>query len=826
MNLMKSRFLLLLTLLVVAFQLSAREVISLNESWISVCRPEGSADSIVSRHVVLPHNWNDYYGYRPGVANSDLFGTCRYERTFSVDRPNNESVFLRLEGVGSYLTVYVNGQEICKHKPAGMVVTTLDITSTLYSTERNRLTIICEHPSNAEDLPWVSDPANGMGVTNMPFGLFRDVSLEVTSAVRIEPDGVHVWTNDDCDTLFVETEVHNYANHPAECRLNTAFETLLSHKSFMLGAHLTETVLQKFAIKRFNLKKWSLDDPQYYKVVSMLMLGYQQVQSDKVETNVGISTIKWPARNADGSLTDSDPRFYFNGEPLLINATTEAEHNFGNAYALSQDECLRRVKVARYMGFNTFCDFAAPHNLDYKDAIDADGMLWYPQFSARVWHDTPAFRENFKALLTQWVKERRNSPAIILWGLQFENIMPADFVRECRDLIRKLDPRASRLVTTTSIEAPVSGGADWHLTANDPLLPTYGFSRTAGDSESEILFCEQLDIQMNNTWKNREKMCGHIQDALFSYVTPGRPMNKEQARPIDQVGPFSDHGIFTSFWEPTDAYYLYVAWGDFLHHVGQGGKASSTGKSAREMVAYGYVSDQIPLPDYLKDLDKSGKRSYAKTTPDLLGDSDRAYLYRINCGGDEVVDSHGQIWRGDDTRYFYNWTMAPQYENDHLSPALASQAVVPGEAMIPVDKTGKVADWAAREDQDLLRTYRWGRHDLRYTFIVPPSKAYQVDVYFVNTRHFVHKISYKTRAAKDGKLNINFKNIKIGQQKISAIAISMQRYDSSEYGSIDRRGNFTFKNSAEDVLRKLSPSSFGSPGYPYNQGLTWKLLSR
>lgn len=823
---MKSRFLLLFTLLFIAFQLSAREVISLNESWISVCSPEGSSDSIVSRHVVLPHNWNDYYGYRPGVANSELFGTCRYERTFSVVRPNNESVFLRLEGVGSYLTVYVNGQEICKHKPAGMVVTTLDITSSLYSTERNRLTIICEHPSSAEDLPWVSDPAHGMGVTSMPFGLFRDVSLEVTSAVRIEPNGVHVWTNESCDTLFVETEVHNYSNHPAECRLNTAFETLLAHKTFMLGAQLTETVQQKFAIKRFNLKKWSLDDPQFYKVISMLMLGYQQVESDKVETNVGINSVKWPARNTDGSLADSDPRFYLNGEPLLINATTEAEHNFGNAYAFSPDECLRRVKVARYMGFNTFCDFAAPHNLLYKEAIDNDGMLWYPQFSARVWHDTPAFRENFKALLTQWVKERRNSPAIILWGLQFENIMPEDFVRECRDLIRKLDPRASRLVTTTSIESPVSGGADWHLTANDPLLPTYGFERVAGDPKSEIKFCELLDKQMNTTWQNRDKMCGQIQDALFSYVTPGRPMTKEQARKIDQVGPFFNHGIFNSFWEPTDAYYLYVAWGDFLHHVGKGGKATGTGKSAREMVAYGYIADDIPMPEYLQDLDKSVKRSYAKSTPDLQGESDRAYLYRINCGGDEVVDSHGQIWKGDDTRYFYNWTMAPQYKDDHLSPALASQAVVPGNAMIPTEKTSKNADWAAREDQDLLRTYRWGRHDLRYTFIVPPSKAYQVDVYFVNTRHFVHRISYKTRAAKDGKLNINFKNIKVGQQKISAIAISMQRYDSSDYGSIDRRGNFSFKNSALNDLRKLSPSSFESEGYPYSEGLTWKALMK
>lgn len=823
---MKYRFLTLIALLMLVASLQAREVISLNESWISVCRPEGSADSIVQRHVVLPHNWNDYYGYRPGVANADLFGTCRYERTFSVSRPNNESVFLRLEGVGSYLTVYVNGEEVCKHQPAGMVVTTLDITPHLYDSERNRLTIICEHPSNAEDLPWVSDPSHNMGVTNMPFGLFRDVSLEVTSAVRIEPFGVHAWADKNLDTLYVETEVRNYSTHPAECRLNTAFETMMSHKTFMLGAQLSETILQKFAIKKLNLKKWELDNPQTYKVISMLMLGYQQVQADRVDTEVGFNTVQWPTRDSEGVLVGNDPCFYLNGKPLMINGTTEAEHNFGNAYAFSPDECARRVKLARYLGFNTFCDFAAPHNLSYQKAIDAEGMLWYPQFSARVWHNTPAFRENFKKLLTQWVKERRNSPGIILWGLQYDNAMPAAFVRECRDLIHKLDPRASRLVTVTGIEAPGVGGADWTLTPDDALLPTYGFTRTAGDPASEMKFCEQLDAQMNKTWKNRDKMCGHIQDALFSYVIPGQPAAAEQARKIDQVGPFANRGIFSAFWEPTDAYYLYVAWGDFLHHASQGGAATSTGKSALEMVAYGYQADEIPMPEYLKKYDKNPvKRSFARNTPGLQGDSDRAYLYRINCGGDEVTDSFGQIWMGDDSRFFYNWSMAPQYEADHLSPALASQAEVPGYAILPVTDDKKT-NWAAKEDQDLLCTYRWGRQDLRYTFVVPPSKAYQVDVYFVNTRHFVHKISYKTRAAKDGKLLINFKNIKVGQQKISAIAISMQRYDSSEYGSIDRRGNFSFKNSAIRDLEKLSPVHFGPAGYPYSEGKTWKEISK
>lgn len=826
---MKFRALCLLLLWSAFGGIQAREVISLNEGWISVCRPENREDSIVVRGINLPHNWNDYYAYLPGTTQNNLYGSCRYERHFTVNTSNNEAVFLRLEGAGSYVSVFVNGREVCQHQPAGMVTTILEITPYIYTGDRNRLTIICEHPSDNQDMPWVCDPEHGMGVTSVPFGLFRNVSLEVSSAIRIVPYGIHAWTNSACDTLYVETEVHNYSSHGAECRLNTEFETMMSHKSFVLGAHLSDTILQRFAIKKYNLTSWTPEKPKFYKVTSKLMQGFQQVLADQEDTQVGITSIKWPARHSDGTLANEDHRFYLNNQPYFINGTTEAEHNFGNGYAFSPEECERRVSVSRYMGFNTFVDFFAPHNLLYKEAIDKEGMLWYPQFSARVWHDTPAFRENFKKLLKQWVKERRNSPAVVLWGLQYENMMPADFVRECRDLIHQLDKHPSRLVTTSSILPSTKQGADWHLTASDPVLPTYGFSRSAGNSVSELHACELIHEQMSKSWINRHKMCGHIQDELFSYPTPGRPMTNEQARTIDQAGSFSDHGIFTSFWEPTDAYYLYLAWGSFLRHtIANGSIADSPGKNATEMVVFGYNADNMPLPEYLVTYDNQAmKRNYAKTTPILLGNTqDLAYLYRINCGGDEVTDSYGQVWMGDDTRFSSSWAQSSRFEGETLCPVLGSQAYVPGLAMIPLEGNPEKSQWVAKEDQELLRNYRWGRQDLKYTFPVPPGRVYQVDVYFVNTRHFVHKVSYKTRVGKDGLLTVNFQKIKIGQQKMSAIAIGMQRYDSSDYGTLDRRGNFTFKEATLKTLRELSPSHFGAKGYPYSEGLTWKEIGR
>mgnify|MGYP002231135296 CR=1 FL=1 len=68
------------------------------------------------------------------------------------------------------------------------------------------------------------------------------------------------------------------------------------------------------------------------------------------------------------------------------------------------------------------------------------------------------------------MKERRNSPSIILWGLQNESTLPADFAKECSDIIRKLDPTCGtmRLITTCN----GGEGTDWNVVQN--WSGTYG----------------------------------------------------------------------------------------------------------------------------------------------------------------------------------------------------------------------------------------------------------------------------------------------------------------------------------------------------------------
>ena len=224
-------------------------------------------------------------------------------------------------------------------------------------------------------------------------------------------------------------------------------------------------------------------------------------------------------------------------------------------------------------------DAHQPHNLRYQELIDKEGLLWWPQFSAHIWYDTPQFRESFKRHLIQWVKERRNSPSIILWGLQNESTLPADFAKECSDIIRKLDPTCGtmRLITTCN----GGEGTDWNVVQNwsgtyggkienygnelkqpDQLLNgEYGAWRTVGNHTGERYteekFCDILERKAQLAESVKDSVCGQFLWVLQSHDNPGRRQPDEGLRRIDKVGPFNHKGPFTTWEQPTDAFYMY-----------------------------------------------------------------------------------------------------------------------------------------------------------------------------------------------------------------------------------------------------------------------------
>jgi hypothetical protein len=572
--------------------LSAQEVRkneSLNNGWYTKM---DSSDNVATapfntkdwQLVNVPHNWDQYDGYRR-LKHGNEHGTAWYRKSFSLKNiDKTKRYFLWFEGVGSYATIWLNGKQVGKHA-GGRTTFTIDVTNAIG--EKNTLILKAAHPAMIDDLPWVCGGCSddrGFSEGSQPLGIFRPVHLITTSEVRVEPFGVHVWNDNKISgtsaVLHVETEVKNYASHAKKITVvNTLFDAsnkavdVLMQSVMLASGELKIISQQTEAIANPHL--WSLDNPYLYRLQTTIEENAKVSDLDTVA--YGIRWISWPQNRNDGS-----KQFLLNGKPVFINGTCEYEHMMGKSHAFSEAQIKARVKQIESAGFNAFRDAHQPHNLLYQKYWDHDGILWWPQFSAHIWFDTPEFRENFKTLLKEWIKERRNSPSAILWGLQNESVMPADFAKECSDIIRELDPTAGnqRMITTCN----GGDGTDWNVPQNwtgtyggDPntygedlkkqlLVGEYGGWRSLGlhaedaaqqKTNTEEKMTELMELKVKLGESVKDSTCGHFHWLFASHENPGRSQGGEGMRELDRIGPVNYKGLFTAWGEPTDAFYMY-----------------------------------------------------------------------------------------------------------------------------------------------------------------------------------------------------------------------------------------------------------------------------
>ncbi len=841
------------------------------------------SDAATWRSVSVPHNWDDYAGVRR-LVHGNLHGYAWYRRTFDVpETERDRRVFLFFEGVGSYATVWVNGQLAGQHA-GGRTTFTLDVTSLVRFDAPNVLAVRADPPPEITDLPWICggcSPKEGFSEGSQPLGIFRPVTLYTTEDVRVEPFGIHVW-HDAAITpalapVHVQTEIRNYGGARTltiDHRVHDpAGRLVVSHSAEHRRTEGAATWRDELAVPEPRL--WSLESPALYTLITEIRDGSRIL--DRVETPFGIRTIHWPAPDAP-----LPAPFVLNGKPVFINGTCEYEHNLGASHAFTPEQIEARVRQIRAAGFNAFRDAHQPHNLRYHPYWDREGVLWWTQFAAQVWFDTPEFRANFKQLLREWVRERRNSPSLVLWGLANESKLPTEFAAECTALIRELDPTTSsqRLVTTCN----AGTGTDWNVPQNwsgtyggkpeeyaedlkrQRLIGEYGAWRSLGlhseggfqmdgirsESRHDALMAQKIRLAESV----RAQVPGHFHWLFVTHENPGRAIGSKGQQgsdgwaELDRLGPANNKGLLTLWGEPTDAFFLYRAsyapksdpmvylvshtWPDRWDAPGvkrglevysncdevelfngagtrslgvrqQGGAGvpfrwDDVEITTNVLYAEGRLAGKTVARDaiYLKNLPAVPTAEHAALigpeTVTTRGEPGWNYLYRVNCGGPDLVDSHGQTWFADRDLASGDAWGSRSWAADYpaLPPRFGSQR----EFYEPVHGT---------RDEALFHTYRYGREKLRYEFTVPDSD-YRIELYFVEPWYgrgggdakrwrlfdvaindaivlrdvdlwseagYVHGVKkVVTARARDGRLVISFPRVASYQAVISAIAIA------------------------------------------------------
>ncbi|MDN3669538.1 malectin domain-containing carbohydrate-binding protein [Echinicola jeungdonensis] len=873
-------------------RLNAQEVrqeISLNQNWKTIAsgpKPlieknfeQPNFDDENWLKVDVPHNWDQYEGFRR-MKHGNRHGAAWYRKQIHLDPKNQgKQHFLFFEGVGSYATVYVNGEKVGEHA-GGRTTFTLDITDAVSFEGENTIAVKADHPAMIADLPWVCGGCSGewgFSEGSQPMGIFRPVSLVVTAPVRIEPFGVHIWSDEEISKeaaqLHINTELKNYGK---ETRKLTLVNRLLDAKGEEVDQQKQEISIAPGKIEKFqqatpvleNPHLWSPKDPYLYTMVTEVQENGQVI--DELKTPYGIRWVSWPAGRNDG-----DHRFFINGEPLYINGICEYEHLMGQSHAFTDQQVQSRVDQMLAAGFNAFRDAHQPHNFKYHEQWDKNGILFWTQFSAHIWYDTPDFRENFKKRLRDWVKERRNSPSVVLWGLQNESTIPKAFAKECTEIIREMDPSTSsqRLVTTCN----GGEGTDWNVIQNwsgtyggDPhqygeelseqiLNGEFGAWRTLGlhtegpfDQDgiySEDRFYQLMQIKVREAEEHKDSLAGQFHWLFNSHENPGRIQNGEAFRDIDRVGPINYKGLVTPWEEPTDTYFMFRSeyapketepmvyivshtWPNRWTEPGvkdslvvfsncdevelfNGVNGQSLGKKSNPGLGYNFQWDQVDIQYnvlkaigyvdgeavaedmiLLHHLPKAPEFDQLYEDTDLLkGREGYEYLYRVNAGGPDFTDQHGQLWMADVPRSNDKFWGSVSWTDDFkdLPAFYASQRRIHD----PIKGT---KEW------ELFQNFRFGKHKLKFEFPLPDGE-YLVELYFNEPwygtgggmdaegwRDFDVAVSGDTvlqnldvwsevghdhalkkvvkGKSKDGLLTISFPKITSGQALISGIAIA------------------------------------------------------
>jgi beta-galactosidase len=593
-------FLLILLCFYLPLKVSAqiRKDISLNADWITIADEkssntydgfqEANYNTINWKKVNVPHNWDQYEGYQRKL-HGNKHGYAWYRRTFkSNEVKSGKRFFLYFEGVGSYATVWLNGKKVGDHA-GGRTTFTLDVTSAIkLNNQENILAVRADHPANIQDLPWVDGGCSterGFSEGSQPMGIFRPVHLIVTNDIRIEPFGIHIWNDNKISNasavLNLSSTIKNYGLKAKTIMLvnrllDSNGKQIKELKKMLVVPVGKEIQMDQQTDKIIHPKLWSLENPYRYTLQTTITENGKVV--DEVKTPYGIRWISWPIGDQV-----NQKQFLLNGKPVFINGIAEYEHLIGQSHAFSNEQIRARVMQIKAAGFNAFRDAHQPHNLLYSDYWDKEGILCWTQMAAHIWYDTPEFRKNFKALLTDWVKERRNSPAVVLWGLENESTLPEDFAKECTELIRKLDPTASsqRKVTTCN----GGKGTDWDVPQNwtgtyggnpltygedlqrQVLVGEYGAWRTIdlhatdanGKGYTENKMTDLMETKVHLAESVKDKTAGHFFWLYSSHDNPGRVQGGEGLRDLDRIGPVNYKGMFTPWEEPTDVFYMFRA---------------------------------------------------------------------------------------------------------------------------------------------------------------------------------------------------------------------------------------------------------------------------
>lgn len=343
-------------------------------------------------------------------------------------------ILLTFEGAAHDSTVFCNGKKVGEHH-CGYTAFTVDLTDNVLYGQDN---LLCVRLDSRENL---NVPPFGYVIDYMTYGgIYRDVRLEVKEKVSLSDIFVHtaidfrsspVTAQITSEITLTESDenvtIRQYYMPKSTAAAQESWRLLCEQtvstdvscdKEFSLTATITAPLL------------WDTEEANLY-ILKTQLLYQDNTIMDETETRFGIREAVF---KKDG--------FYLNGRKLRIRGLNRHQSFPYVGYAMPKSmQRLDADLLKKELGLNAVRTSHYPQSHYFLERCDELGLLVFTEFPGWQHIGDDAWKAQAVANAEDMIRQYRNHPSIILWGIRI-NESPDDdaFYEKTNAVAHKLDP--------------------------------------------------------------------------------------------------------------------------------------------------------------------------------------------------------------------------------------------------------------------------------------------------------------------------------------------------------------------------------------------------
>ena len=343
-------------------------------------------------------------------------------------------ILLTFEGAAHDSTVFCNGKKVGEHH-CGYTAFTVDLTDNVLYGQDN---LLCVRLDSRENL---NVPPFGYVIDYMTYGgIYRDVRLEVKEKVSLSDIFVHtaidfrsspVTAQITSEITLTESDenvtIRQYYMPKSTAAAQESWRLLCEQtvsadvscdKEFSLTATITAPLL------------WDTEEANLY-ILKTQLLYQDNTILDETETTFGIREAVF---KKDG--------FYLNGRKLRIRGLNRHQSFPYVGYAMPKSmQRLDADLLKKELGLNAVRTSHYPQSHYFLERCDELGLLVFTEFPGWQHIGDDSWKAQAVANAEDMIRQYRNHPSIILWGIRI-NESPDDdaFYEKTNAVAHKLDP--------------------------------------------------------------------------------------------------------------------------------------------------------------------------------------------------------------------------------------------------------------------------------------------------------------------------------------------------------------------------------------------------